>query len=142
MIESNIFARTDPAVARSERAYAALLHLVARHAQTAERRARHSHPDMPSPDEMVKLMAVMVGGTVSPEPDEPGIDAVDLVAALTLIPQTRAEVDNIELALLKAARAQAMTWQDIAFALGLGTPQAARQRYDRLEARTDNLTTG
>jgi hypothetical protein len=142
MTEPTVFARTDPAVARSERAYAALLHLVARHAQTAERRARHAHPDMPSPDEMVKLTAVMVGGLVSPEPDEPGVDAVDLVAALTLLPQARAEMDTIELALLKAAREHDMTWQDIAFALGLGTPQAARQRYDRLEARIDTVATG
>jgi predicted ArsR family transcriptional regulator len=138
MAEQNIFARTDPAVARSERAYTALVHLVGRHAQTAERRTRHAHPEMPSSDEMVKLMAVMAGGGVAPEPDEPDIDAVDLVAALTLIPQTRAELDNTELALLKAARRQGMTWQEIAFALGLGTPQAARQRYDRLEARTDD----
>ena len=28
-----------------------------------------------------------------------------------------------------------MTWQEIAFGLGLGTPQAARQRYERLASR-------
>ncbi len=30
-----------------------------------------------------------------------------------------------------------MTWQDIAFGLGLGSAQAARQRHDRLTRRTD-----
>ncbi len=29
-----------------------------------------------------------------------------------------------------------MTWQEIAFGHGLGTPQAARQRYERLVDRT------
>jgi hypothetical protein len=29
-----------------------------------------------------------------------------------------------------------MTWQEIAFGLGLGTAQAARQRYERLADRT------
>nr|BFE81479.1 hypothetical protein GCM10020093_040800 [Planobispora longispora] len=28
-----------------------------------------------------------------------------------------------------------MTWQEIAFGLGLGSPQAARQRYERLIGR-------
>lgn len=142
MNEPNIFVRADPAIARSERTYAALTHLVDRHASTAERRARHAHPEMPSPDEVVRLVAVMAGGVVQPETGEPDLDVMDMVAALTLIPQTRADLDNVELALLKAARGRGMTWQDIAFALGLGTPQAAKQRYDRLEARTEEATTG
>lgn len=29
-----------------------------------------------------------------------------------------------------------MTWQELAFALGLGSAQAARQRYERLAHRT------
>ncbi|SCK46773.1 hypothetical protein YW7DRAFT_04150 [Streptomyces sp. AmelKG-E11A] len=29
-----------------------------------------------------------------------------------------------------------MAWPEIAFGLGLGTPQAARQRYERLAGRT------
>jgi hypothetical protein len=31
-----------------------------------------------------------------------------------------------------------MTWQDIAFGLGLNTPQAAKQRYERLETRSED----
>jgi hypothetical protein len=34
-----------------------------------------------------------------------------------------------------------MTWQELAFGLGLGSAQAARQRYERLHLRTapDNV---
>jgi hypothetical protein len=34
------------------------------------------------------------------------------------------------------ARGQGMTWQQMAFGLGLGSAQAARQRYGRLTLRT------
>jgi len=140
MSESSIFTRPDPAVERSRRVYAALAHLAARHADTAERRARHAHPDMPSSDEVVRLVAAMAGGIVRPGPGEPELDGTDLVAALTLISDARADLDNVELALLNAARARGMTWQDIAFGLGLGTAQAAQQRCDRLQARTDDAS--
>jgi hypothetical protein len=33
------------------------------------------------------------------------------------------------------ARGHGLTWAQIAFGLGLGTPQAARQRYERLAGR-------
>lgn len=35
-----------------------------------------------------------------------------------------------------------MTWQEIAFGLGLGTAQAARQRCERLADRTDTGVEG
>ncbi|MEV0195264.1 hypothetical protein [Nonomuraea sp. NPDC050691] len=44
-------------------------------------------------------------------------------------------MDALEAGLLQMARGRGMTWQDIAFGLGLGTPQAARQRYERLAGR-------
>jgi hypothetical protein len=135
MPESDLFARPDPAAERSRRVYAALTHLAGRHADTAERRRRHLHPETPSPDEVVRLTAAMAGGTVPPEPGEPDLDPADLVAALTLVPQVRADLDEVELALLIAARGRAMTWQDVAFGLGLATAQAAQQRYERLQAR-------
>jgi hypothetical protein len=39
------------------------------------------------------------------------------------------------------ARGEGMTWQELAFGLGLGSAQAARQRYERLHLRTapDNV---
>ncbi|GAA3025762.1 DNA-binding protein [Streptosporangium longisporum] len=137
MSDANPFTRPDPAAQRSERTYTALMRLADRHAGTPERRARHVHPSVPSPHEVVRLVAVMAGGSVPAEPGEPEIDTTDLMAALTLLPQVRAEQDTTELALMKIARGRGMTWQDIAFSLGLSTPQAARQRYERLETRSE-----
>lgn len=138
MSEVRLFLRPDPAVERNRRAFAALGYLVERHAGTAERRGRHLHPEMPSPDEVVRLVAVLAGGAVPPEGDEPAPDTTDMAAALTLMPQVRADLDSVELALLTAARGRGMTWQDIAFSLGLATAQAAQQRFERLQARVDN----
>jgi hypothetical protein len=45
---------------------------------------------------------------------------------LTLIPRVRAETDQLEASLLLIARGQGMTWQELAFRLGLGSAQAAR----------------
>lgn len=135
MPDPRLFARPDPAAERSRRVYTALTHLADRHAGSPGRRHRHLHPDMPAPHEVVQLVASLAGGTVQPEAGEAELEATDLVAALTLVPQARADLDNTELALLTAARARGMTWQDIAFGLGLGTAQAAQQRADRLQAR-------
>ena len=44
--------------------------------------------------------------------------------------------DALEAGLLQVARGRGMTWQAIAFGLGLGGAQAARQRYERLTVRT------
>ncbi|MGC5015509.1 DNA-binding protein [Streptosporangium sp. DT93] len=136
MSDENLFTPPDPAAQRSKRTYAALMRLADRHADTPERRARQVHPAVPSPHEVVRLVAAMAGGAAPAEPGEPEIDTTDLTAALTLVPQARAELDATELALLKIARGRGMTWQDIAFSLGLSTPQAARQRYERLETRS------
>lgn len=131
------FERPDPAAQRHSRAFAALNRLTDRHAGSMSRRQRHLHPHMPSPDELVKLTAGMAGGTVPAAPGEPEPDVADLMAALTLVPQARADLDNVELALLTACRGRGMTWQDIAFGLGLATAQAGKQRYDRLRSRTE-----
>lgn len=63
------------------------------------------------------------------------MDHADITAALTLVPLVRGEMDELEAGLLRMARGRGMTWQEIASGLGLGTPQAARQRYARLAAR-------
>ncbi|MEV4135804.1 DNA-binding protein [Dactylosporangium sp. NPDC049742] len=130
----------DPGARRAERVYAALAHLTERHAASPELRSRHTHADVAAPHEVVRVAAAMAAGSIPPAPGEPALDRSDLVAALTLLPEVRAEVDATELYLLKTARARAMTWQDIALSLGLGTPQAARQRFERLEARSDPTT--
>lgn len=46
-------------------------------------------------------------------------------------------MDELEVGLLDMARGRGMTWPEIAFGLGLQTPQAARQRYERLASRTE-----
>jgi hypothetical protein len=63
------------------------------------------------------------------------VGTADLTAALSLVPSARAELDQLEASLLLIARGQGMTWQELAFGLGLGSAQAARQRYERLALR-------
>ncbi|MFK4641180.1 hypothetical protein ABIA52_004069 [Paenarthrobacter histidinolovorans] len=65
----------------------------------------------------------------------PTADSADLRAALTLVPAARGEMDAVETALLFLARAEGLTWQQIAESLGLRSAQAAQQRLDRLSDR-------
>ncbi len=133
---SEVFARPDPAHQRAHRAFQAMTHLTDRHAATPARRHRQAHPEAAAPHELVRLVAGMAGGSIVAESGEAPVDTDDLVAALTLMPGVRADLAAVELQLLEAARRAGMTWQDIAFGLGLNTPQAARQRYERLAAQT------
>lgn len=68
-------------------------------------------------------------------------DATDevVLAALTLLSAARAEVDQTEAALLFAARGQGLSWSQISEALGLRSPQAAQQRFDRVAGRARDL---
>jgi hypothetical protein len=63
------------------------------------------------------------------------VDALDVRAALSLISAARAEMDGLETALLFLARAEGLTWPQIAESLGLRSAQAAQQRLDRLAGR-------
>lgn len=82
------------------------------------------------------MLVSLAAGSAVTEDGEEAVDAADLTAALTLVPSARAEMDQLEASLLKIARGQAMTWQELAFRLGLGSAQAARQRYERSVLRT------
>lgn len=62
----------------------------------------------------------------------------DLLAALALLPAARAEADQLESALLFTARARGLSWARISRAIGLGSPQAAQQRFGRITSRTPN----
>jgi hypothetical protein len=64
-----------------------------------------------------------------------GTGADDLLAALALLPAARAEVDQAEAALLFTARAHGLSWSQISRAMGLGSPQAAQQRFGRVTGR-------
>jgi hypothetical protein len=90
---------------------------------------------MIGPGEAVRLLVGLAAGSAVADDGEEAVDAADLTAALTLMPMVRAEVDQLEASLLMIARGQGMTWQELAFGLGLGSAQAARQRYERLNLR-------
>jgi hypothetical protein len=126
----------DPPKARAEREYAALFRIHQRHADTPARRARPGPTPMVGPGEAVRLLVSLAAGSAVLEDGEDDVDAADLTAALTLMPKVRADVDELEASLLIIARSQGMTWQELAFWLGLGSAQAARQRYQRLALRT------
>ncbi|MFI5836908.1 DNA-binding protein [Micromonospora sp. NPDC051300] len=134
-VDNDPFTAPDAAQARAHRNYAALLRIAERHAGTNSRRRRYAHPDVPDAYEAATLVMALAGGAELDAGEEP-VDQADLMAALTLIPHVRAEVDALEAGLLQVARGRGMTWQAIAFGLGLGSAQAARQRFERLTVRT------
>lgn len=131
-------AAPDPSSVRAERTYAALFRIAERHASSPDARERQVNEHLIGPAEAVRLTAMLGGGSVSYLPEEPAIDDEDLTAALTLLPLVRSEIDELELSLLLVARSRGMTWAEIAFGLGLASPQAAQQRHDRLAARSSD----
>lgn len=130
------FTPPDASRARAHRNYAALSRISERHGSTDARRRRWGHATELDPYEAVCLVMALAGGAALPDRDEAPLDQADLTAALTLIPHVRAEIDTLEAGLLTMARSRGLTWQAIAFGLGLGTAQAARQRFERLAQRT------
>ncbi|TRW47435.1 hypothetical protein [Georgenia yuyongxinii] len=67
--------------------------------------------------------------------DAPTTEPSVVEAGLRLLAPARAEIDQVEVGLLFAARSAGMTWPQIADALTLGTAQAAQQRLTRVAAR-------
>ncbi|UFU07923.1 hypothetical protein [Ruania halotolerans] len=59
----------------------------------------------------------------------------ELRAALTLLESARADLDALEAGLILIARAEGLTWPDIAQHLGVKSPQAAQQRFQRVSTR-------
>ncbi|GAA1840742.1 hypothetical protein ACFFOM_05630 [Microlunatus capsulatus] len=128
--------RTTAEDRRRRRAPAALVAVAERHAASPAARARTAPAATLLPHEAVRLVELLAAGTAQHEDAEPRVDADDLRAALTLLPQVRAELDETELGLLVMARGRGLTWAEVAEGLGLGSAQAAQQRHDRLAART------
>lgn len=56
-------------------------------------------------------------------------------AALALVAAARAEVDQLEVGALFAARSSGLTWAEIARQMGLNSPQAVQQRLERRRSR-------
>ncbi|QFQ99127.1 DNA-binding protein [Streptomyces phaeolivaceus] len=127
--------------ARAQRVYKSLFRIAERHADTAERRNRQVHPHVLGPHEAIRLVSYLLSGAALLDDGEAEIDRADITAALTLIPLARGEMDELEVGLLDMARGRGMTWPEIAFGLGLQTPQAARQRHERLTNRTEKTDT-
>ncbi|MFF5083509.1 DNA-binding protein [Actinoplanes sp. NPDC000266] len=115
--------------------FAALSRIAERHAATDGQRRRAAHPTAVEPHEAVRLVAGLAFGTIEADLGEPDLDDGDLLAALALIAHVRADVDQLELGLLDAARGRELTWQGIAQGMGLNSAQAAKQRRDRLAER-------
>ncbi len=59
----------------------------------------------------------------------------ELRSALTLVESARADLDALEAGLMLIARAEGLTWPDIAKQLGVKSPQAAQQRFQRVSNR-------
>ncbi|MEV5980428.1 DNA-binding protein [Streptomyces sp. NPDC052114] len=130
------FTPSHPEQARAQRVYASLMRIAARHGADDAQRGRQVHPAVLGPHEAVRLVSFLLSGAAKPVDGEPEVDQADITAALTLLPLVRGELDELETGLLQMARGRGMTWPEVAFGLGLGTPQAARQRYERLASRT------
>ena len=82
----------------------------------------------PSPVDLTRFVLWRAGAGAA--------DEGDVLAALTVLPAARAELDQVEAALLFTARSSGLSWARISGALGLGSTQAAQQRFDRVTART------
>ncbi|MFE7115728.1 DNA-binding protein [Streptomyces sp. NPDC057654] len=137
MTTSDPFTPQHPDEARAQRVYASLFRIAERHAATDEQRRRQANPALLGPHEAVRLVGFLLSGAALREDGEPEVDHADITAALSLLPLVRGELDELEAGLLQMARGRGMTWPEVAFGLGLGTPQAARQRYERLLERTE-----
>jgi hypothetical protein len=129
------FVTADDQAARARREFAALIRLTERHAAGADR-SRWREQEIPlDPLRAVRRTALVAVGTERCDEGEPDVDLADVAAALTLVEHARADLDAYESGLLQVARAGGLTWQQMAVALGVGSPQAARQRYERLTRR-------
>ncbi|MEV0279348.1 DNA-binding protein [Streptomyces sp. NPDC050610] len=133
----DLFTPPHPDQARAQRVPASLFRIAERHAASDEQRRRQANPMLLGAHEAVRLVAFLLSGAALREDGEPEVDHADITAALSLLPLVRGELDELEAGLLQMARGRGMTWPEVAFGLGLGTPQAARQRYERLLDRTE-----
>ena len=119
----------------AKQSWAALSRIAERHAVTDKQRRRSAHPTAIEPHEAVRLVAGLAFGSIVLDPAEPDIDDDEVLAALALMVHVRADVDQLELGLLNAARRRQLTWQAIAQGMGLNSAQAVKQRRDRLSER-------
>lgn len=91
--------------------------------------AREWRPE-PAPPTAVDLTQFALWRSTDLGPD-------DLLAALTLLPAAREEVEGVEIGLIFAARNEGLTWSQIAATMGFRSPQACQQYVARLSSRQD-----
>ncbi|MCD2264016.1 hypothetical protein K3888_15055 [Dietzia aurantiaca] len=70
------------------------------------------------------------------------VEHADVRAALALVETAREDLDALESALILIARAEGLTWPDIARQLRVRTPQAAQQRFRRVSTRVEAAREG
>lgn len=88
----------------------------------------------PAATDLIRF-AVWRADAGGPAADAGGIGEEGVLAALSLLAAARAELDQSEAALLFTARSRGLSWPRISRAMGLGSPQAAQQRFDRVSGR-------
>jgi hypothetical protein len=121
----------------SVQGYAALFRLHERYAATAAARGRLVDPHLVSPSEAVRLVAGLGAGSLAYTDDaEPQVQDADLLAALSLLPVLRDELDDLEAGLVTMARGEGASWAQVAEATGSGSAADAERRHDRLVHRS------
>lgn len=98
-----------------------------------------SHPSAPPDDVTLIAFAVWRANRAVGQADRE-----ELLAAVRLLDSAHGQVEALESALLLIARAEGLTWPEIAGALGVRSPQAAQQRARRVSTRVsgDDLPGG
>lgn len=81
-------------------------------------------------------------GTAVADAAEPEPTVEELGAALGLFEQMRTQLDRLETQVVMEARRRGMDWKHIAPHQGLGSSQAASQRYQRLMTRLEEIRQG
>jgi hypothetical protein len=90
------------------------------------------HPAAEAKSDIDRIGRVMRSTIAGPGPGLADLPPADIIAALQLIRPARESLDRLESNVMASARQQWMSWRVIAEALGLLSPQAAAQRWERL----------
>lgn len=91
---------------------------------------------------MEAVRSAAFGYGTLPGDQPPVVPADDLLAALTLVAEVRADLDRLERELMRGARDRGASWRQVADYRGLRTRQAAESRYLRLERVTGGRSSG
>ena len=89
----------------------------------------------PAATDLIRFAVWRANAGGGPAANVGGIGEEGVLAALSLLAAARAELDQSEAALLFTARSHGLSWPRISRAMGLRSPQAAQQRFDRVSGR-------